>query len=279
MGPLGRGPSHVVTVCNQNFSCQGGPSIDNDILCSSNLCNNTSCVTAITVDRGKKIDTNFKRTVRDFNKVCDNVDFSNTVNSNSSLSSANIRYDHSGYYIGKNNNMFTNQLNVDNLASPYAFDHIKDWCIYGTKLVDTYIWPLQDEVDNCIVHFTNTYWFNTCDTSTCIVYIQGSCHKGWFLWSQNMHSGKFLVTKCSNPPAVFHEPVNKIQAQLAHLNYVQDIFYHEFFGCSYVSYIENIIDKLSASQFVPDDATGGHHQRENKVFGAVAPTPPPCFYA
>ena len=24
MGPLGRGPSHVVTVCNQNFACQGG---------------------------------------------------------------------------------------------------------------------------------------------------------------------------------------------------------------------------------------------------------------
>ena len=287
MGPLGRGPPHIVTVCNQNFTCQGGGSIDNDILCSCIACNNTSCLTVNTVERDKEIDTNLKCTVTSFNKVCDNVDLSNTVNSNSSLPSANMRYDRSGYYAGVNNNMFTNQLNVDNLASPYAFDHIRDRCIYGTKLVDTYIWPIQGKVDNCIVHFTNTYWFDTCDTSTCIVYIQGSCHRGWFLWNQNMYSGKFLVTKCSHPPAgylqigssvnvsiVFHEPVNKAQAQLAHSNYVQDTFYHEVFGCSYVSYLENIIDKLSACQFVSDDATGGHHQPENKVFGAVAPTPP-----
>ena len=90
------------------------------------------------------------------------------------------------------------------------------------------------------------------------------------MWNQNIYWGKFLVTKCSNPPAgylqiissvnvsiVFHEPVSKAQVQLAHLNYVQDTFYHKTFGCSYVSYIENIIDKLSVNQFVSDDATGG----------------------
>ena len=73
---------------------------------------------------------------------------------------------------------------------------------------------------------------------------------------------------------VLHQPVNKAQAQLVYSNYVQDTFYHKIFGCSYVSYIENIIDRLSANQFVSDDTTGGHHQQDNKVSGAVSPNPP-----
>ena len=138
---------------------------------------------------------------------------------------------------------------------------------------DTHIWPLYGEVENCIVHFTNTHWSDTRDTSTCFVYIQGPHHRGWFVWSQNTYSDKFVVTKCSNPPAgylqiisrenvsiTFHEPVSKNETHEVHKNYVQDTFCYKTFGCSYVSYIENIVDKLSARQIVPDDATGGYHQ-------------------
>ena len=39
----------------------------------------------------------------------------------------------------------------------FVFDHIEDCCIYGTVFDDTYIWPLYGDVDNCIMHFTNTY--------------------------------------------------------------------------------------------------------------------------
>ena len=73
-----------------------------------------------------------KRTLTDFNEACDKVDFSDTVNFNSSLSSANMVYDHLGLCIDKNSNIFTSQLSVNNWASPSAFIHVEDCCIYGT---------------------------------------------------------------------------------------------------------------------------------------------------
>ena len=275
--------------------------MDNDISCNLNVCSNTFGVAGMNANGDDKVKVNLKsmyvsekekHTFTDFDRACNKIDFSDTVSLNSSLSSANMVYDHLGHHIDKNNNIFTSQLSMNNLASPHAFHDIEDCCIYGTESDDIYVWPLYGEVDNCIVHFTDTYCTDTWDTSTCIVYIQGSVHKGWFVWNQNIYSGKFFVTKCSNPPAgylqiisnvnvsiVFHQPVDKAQAQLVHSNYVQDTFYHKIFGCSYVNYIENIIDKSSANQFVSDDATGGHHQQDNKVSGAVSPPPPPCIHA
>ena len=268
--------------------------MDNDTVGISNLCANFSCVNRNTVDRDQKLKAKSKlmhvsdigKRMLDFNKACDNVVFSNTMNSNSSLSSANM-FEYSGHHTNRNDCMFTSQLDTERLASPYIYDHTKGCCIYGTKLVDMHIWPLYGEVDDCIVHFTNTYWFDTCDTSTCIVYIQGILHKGWFLWNQNIYSGEFLVTKCSNPPAgylqisssvsvsiVFHKAIDKLQAQLAYSNYMQDIYCYSSFGCSYVSYIENIIDRLCVSPVVSDGVTGGHHQQENKICSAMAPSPP-----
>ena len=152
---------------------------------------------------------------------------------------------------------------------------------------NTYIWPFYGEVENCIVHFTNTYWSDTCGIGTCFVYIQGTQHKGMFLWSQNMYSGHFSVTKCSSPPAgylqiicmkevsiTFHESVSKNQAYVAHMNYVQDTLYYKTFGCSYVTYMEKVIDELSVRQVTSDDSTGEHHQHDNKAVGAVPPTSP-----
>ena len=38
--------------------------------------------------------------------------------------------------------------------------------------------------------------------------------------------------------------------------------------------MEKVIDELSASQVTSDDATGEHHQHDNKAVGAVPPTSP-----
>ena len=175
--------------------------MDNDISCKLNVCSNTLGVAEMNVNGDHKVKVNSKsmyvlggkHTLTDFNRACDKIDFSDTVSFNSSLFSANMVYDHLGHHIDKNNNIFTSQLSVNNLASPSAFDHIEDCYMYGTESDDIYVWPLYGEVDNCIVHFTDTYWSDTWDTSTCIVYIQSSVHKGWFVWNQNIYSGKFLL--------------------------------------------------------------------------------------
>ena len=89
-----------------------------------------------------------------------------------------------------------------------------------------------------------------------------------------MYSSQFSVTRCTNPPVgyleiintqnvsiIFHEPVHKNDAYLTCINYVQDMFYYETFGCSYEAYITKRIDELSMNHFISDYTTGEYHQK------------------
>ena len=85
-----------------------------------------------------------------------------------------------GQHVDENVYLFKNTPVVNYVVSPFYINHIEDCCINDTKLDESYIWPLCGEVENCIMHFTNTYESNTCGTGTCFVYIQGIQRRGWF---------------------------------------------------------------------------------------------------
>ena len=261
MGPLGRGPTPVVTDCNvKNSSCSGVGPIDNAFLCKSNLCSSNVLICDDNVNICCEKKTNLKlmcksdsgkRTLKGFTKACNNVDGFNTINSDSSLLSENLLYGPVGQHINENVSLFASHSGMNNLASPSGVDYIEDCCTQATRSDDTYIWPFYGEVENCIVHFTNTYWSDTCGIGTYFVYVQGIQHKGWFLWSQNMYSGQFSVTKCSNPPAgylqiiciknvsiIFHEPVSRNQAYLTH-----ELFARQFLLQDLWSFLCNVHGK------------------------------------
>ena len=127
------------------------------------------------VDVGLKYDSDSgKHAFKGFNKVCNNIDFSNNSNYDGSSCSANKLHGPLGQHVDENVYLFKNTPVVNYVASPFHINDIEDCCINDTKLHESHIWPLCGEVENCIVHFTNTYGLNTCGTGTCFVYIQGS---------------------------------------------------------------------------------------------------------
>ena len=83
--------------------------------CNSNVCSNTVFATDDDdVNICHRMETNLKLTYesdkgkhafRDFDKACNNVDFLNTINSNSSLFSANMLFSPSGHCIDQNFDM------------------------------------------------------------------------------------------------------------------------------------------------------------------------------
>ena len=127
-----------------------------------------------------------KHAFRDFSKACDNIDFMSINNDYSSLSSANMLYVSSGYQVHGSIDVIRSQSCVNSLANPINFDHMTGCCTCGAEPNDTYVWPLYGEVDNCIVHFTKTYWSDTLNTGTCYVYIQGLQHRG-FVFVESRH--------------------------------------------------------------------------------------------
>ena len=135
MGPLGRGPTPVVTDCSIETSCLGRGFIDNDYHYSSIACCNTGIVMNSNINFCHNEKTSLEPAdglgkgehgFRVFDKAHNNVVFDNTINSNSSLYSANLFSGPSGHHNDINIHMFTGQSNVNSLASPPILYYVKD---------------------------------------------------------------------------------------------------------------------------------------------------------
>ena len=154
----GRALQHPEVKCNskneskdrQTVKSLGRGLIDNYFPYNSIVCSNTDFDMDVNVNFCHKEETSLeladesgrgKYVFRDFDKAHNNVVFSNTINSNSSLYSVNLFSGPLGHCCDKNIDMFTGQSSVNNLASPPVFHYIKDCCIYGNRSDETYIWP------------------------------------------------------------------------------------------------------------------------------------------